>query len=58
MLVIEPRDPAAAYDNPFFCPDPARLKELEDYIWKLRSDGDSVGARITVTAGRPAGGPG
>src|ERR1700735_4040733 len=32
-LVLEPRDPPAAYDNPFFCPDPARVKELEDFIW-------------------------
>jgi chorismate synthase len=48
--VLEPREPAAAYENPFFCPDPARVPELEDYIWKLRSAGDSVGARITVRA--------
>ena len=55
-LVIEPREPAAAYDNPFFCPDPSRLQELEDYMWKLRSDGDSVGARLTVMArGVPVG---
>src|SRR5690606_27245193 len=38
------------------CPDPSRIKELEDYIWKLRSEGDSVGARLTVIArGLPAG---
>jgi chorismate synthase len=49
-LVLEPRDPAAAYDNPFFCPDPARIPELEDYIWKVRSAGDSVGAKLTVIA--------
>jgi len=55
-LVLEPKDPASAYDNPFFCPDPARLKELEDYIWKLRGEGDSVGARLTVIArGLPPG---
>jgi chorismate synthase len=55
-LVIEPRDPAAAYDNPFFCPDPSRLQELEDYIWKLRSEGESVGAKVTVVArGVPVG---
>jgi chorismate synthase len=55
-LVIDPVDPASAYANPFFCPDPARVKELEDYIWKLREDGDSVGARITVMAtGVPVG---
>src|SRR5712675_2134929 len=28
-LVIEPVDPAFAYQNPFFCPDPQRLAELE-----------------------------
>jgi chorismate synthase len=55
-LVLEPRDPDAAYENPFFCPDVSRLQELEDYIWKLRSDGDSVGAKITVIAkGVPVG---
>ena len=55
-LTLEPRDPAEAYRNPFFCPDASRLKELEDYIWKLRSDGDSVGAKLTVIArGVPVG---
>jgi len=55
-LVLEPCDPAEAYRNPFFCPDASRLKELEDYIWKLRSEGDSVGARVTLVAkGVPVG---
>ncbi|MFM1886066.1 MAG: hypothetical protein RL026_1223 [Pseudomonadota bacterium] len=49
-ILLEPRDPAAAYDNPFFSPDPARLQELEDYIWKIRGEGDSVGAKVTVLA--------
>jgi chorismate synthase len=49
-LVIAPRDPAAAYENPFFCPDPARLPELEQLLWDTRSAGDSVGARLTVCA--------
>src|SRR5258708_2888519 len=39
-----------AYQNPFFCPDPARIEELEQLMWKVRSDGDSVGARVTVIA--------
>jgi len=43
-------DAEAAYANPFFCADPSRLQELEDLIWKLRSDGDSIGGRVTVTA--------
>jgi chorismate synthase len=49
-LTLEARDPAFAYRNPFFCPDPARVAELEALIWKLRSEGDSIGARVTVIA--------
>jgi chorismate synthase len=48
--VIEPVKPESAYDNPFFCPDPARLKELEDLMWKIRGEGDSLGAKVTVIA--------
>jgi chorismate synthase len=49
-LALEPVNPAFAYENPFFCPDPARIEELEALLWKLRSDGDSIGARVTVIA--------
>jgi chorismate synthase len=49
-IVLEPVDPQAAYDNPFFCPDPARVQELEDFIWRIREAGDSIGARVTVVA--------
>src|SRR5882724_9008874 len=49
-LVLQPVDPASAYDNPFFCPDPSRIKELEEFIWRIREAGDSIGARVTVTA--------
>ena len=46
----------AVNENPFFCPDPARVKELEDLIWKIREEGDSIGAKVTVVAdGVPAG---
>jgi chorismate synthase len=48
--VLEAVDPASAYGNPFFCPDPARVAELEALIWKLREEGDSIGARVTVIA--------
>ncbi|WP_445158150.1 chorismate synthase [Halomonas sp. E14] len=37
-------------DNPFFCPDPARVPELEAFMDQLRRDQDSVGAKITVVA--------
>jgi chorismate synthase len=49
-LTLEAVDPPFAYQNPFFCPDPARVPELEALLWKLRSDGDSIGARVTVIA--------
>jgi chorismate synthase len=49
-IVIEPKSPAQAYENPFFCPDPSRIPELEDSIWRLREAGDSIGARVTVIA--------
>ncbi|HTT04737.1 MAG TPA: chorismate synthase [Steroidobacteraceae bacterium] len=55
-LRLDVRDAAFAYENPFFCPDPARVAELETLLWELRSAGDSVGARVTVCAeGVPTG---
>jgi chorismate synthase len=49
-LALEPRAVESAYDNPFFCPDPSRLEELETYMINLRREGDSVGARVNVVA--------
>jgi chorismate synthase len=49
-LTLEVKMPHAVDDNPFFCPDPVRVPELEDYVDALRKSGDSIGARITVTA--------
>jgi chorismate synthase len=39
-----------AYDNPFFCADPARIAELEQYMIELRRQEDSIGARVNVLA--------
>jgi chorismate synthase len=36
--------------NPFFCPDPARVAEMETYMADLNKRGDSIGARINVVA--------
>jgi chorismate synthase len=49
-LTLEAVDPAFAYQNPFFCPDPKRVPELEELIWQTREAGDSIGARVTVVA--------
>ncbi|WP_417331195.1 chorismate synthase [Halomonas cupida] len=55
-IEIELRDWDAVGTNPFFCPDPERLPELEAYMDQLRRDQDSVGAKITVVAeGLPPG---
>ena len=36
--------------NPFFCPDKSKVAELEAFMDALRKEGDSIGARINVTA--------
>jgi chorismate synthase len=40
----------AVEENPFFCPDPAKVPQLEQFMDELRKSGDSVGAKITVVA--------
>jgi len=46
----------AVEQNPFFCPDPALVPRLEDYMQALIKSGDSIGARINVVAsGLPPG---
>ncbi|MFT4615434.1 MAG: chorismate synthase [Bacteroidia bacterium] len=40
----------AVESNPFFCPDPDKLDELETYMADLNKRGDSIGARINVVA--------
>ncbi len=42
--------------NPFFCADPEKISELENFMDALRKDGDSIGAKINVIAtGVPVG---
>jgi chorismate synthase len=36
--------------NPFFCPDVAKVAEMEAFMDALRKSGDSVGARINIVA--------
>ncbi|MBB3190832.1 chorismate synthase [Halomonas cerina] len=49
-LTIDFKQWEAVGENPFFCPDPERVPELEAYMDQLRRDQDSAGARITVVA--------
>jgi chorismate synthase len=47
---IEFKDWEAVDQNPFFCPDPGKVEELEAYMDQLRKSGDSIGARVNVVA--------
>ena len=47
---LELKDWEAVERNPFFCPDPERIQELEDYVQNLRREGDSAGARVKILA--------
>ena len=44
------KDWAAVGANPFFAPDADMVPRLEEYMDRLRHDGDSVGAALTVVA--------
>jgi len=55
-IELELKDWSSVEDNPFFCPDPDRVPELEKYMDALRKDGNSIGARVNVVAsGMPVG---
>ena len=36
--------------NPFFFPDASKLEALDEYMRKLKKEGDSIGAKVTVVA--------
>ncbi|WP_024299993.1 chorismate synthase [Methylomicrobium lacus] len=49
-IKIDKLDWSVVNTNPFFCPDQARVPELEAYMDALRKEGESIGARINVVA--------
>ena len=49
-LSITSIDFSEVNQNPFFCPDKSLVPEIEKYIDLLRSEGDSVGAKIQINA--------
>ena len=49
-IAIDFKQWEAVEQNPFFCPDPDRVPELEAYMDQLRRDQDSVGAKVSVVA--------
>ncbi|MEA1081915.1 chorismate synthase [Marinobacter qingdaonensis] len=49
-IKVEKLDWDQVHQNPFFCPDPDKVAEMEAYMDALRKEGDSIGARINVVA--------
>ncbi len=49
-IKLECKDLAAVDSNPFFCPDPSRVAELEAFVEQIRREEDSIGARVNVLA--------
>lgn len=49
-IKIEQFDWDQVHQNPFFCPDVNKVPEMEDYMNKLRKEGNSIGAKISVVA--------
>ena len=49
-IAIQQVIPEEIEQNPFFCPDPDKVPEMEEYMAKLNKEGNSIGAKITVIA--------
>ncbi len=49
-VVADVLDWQTVENNPFFCPDPGKVPEMEAYMADLNKRGDSIGARINVVA--------
>ena len=55
-IALGASDLDAVKENPFFCAEPGRIPELENFMDELREQGDSIGAKISVLAsGVPVG---
>jgi chorismate synthase len=49
-IELQLQDWEAVEQNPFFCPQPDKVAELEAYMDALRKEGNSIGARVNVVA--------
>ena len=49
-LALNCVDLAYVDENPFFCADASRIEELEVFMEKLKLEGDSIGAKISILA--------
>jgi chorismate synthase len=49
-IALQAVDLASIDDNPFFCADPGKVRELEQFMDELREAGDSIGAKLSILA--------
>jgi chorismate synthase len=49
-IKLQATDLSIVDDNPFFCADPDRLEDLEEFMIAIRKAQDSIGAKISVVA--------
>ena len=49
-IELEAKDLGSIDDNAFFCADPSRIDELDQFMDELREQGDSIGAKISILA--------
>ncbi|WP_392566565.1 chorismate synthase [Utexia brackfieldae] len=49
-VTCELKDWRQVEQNPFFCPDEAKLSALDELMRTLKKQGDSVGAKVTLVA--------
>ncbi|KID03991.1 chorismate synthase [Hafnia alvei] len=49
-ISCEIKDWEQVEQNPFFCPDPSQLENLDGLMRALKKEGDSIGAKVTVVA--------
>ncbi|AWV45559.1 chorismate synthase [Hafnia alvei] len=49
-ITCEIKDWEQVEQNPFFCPDPSQLENLDELMRALKKEGDSIGAKVTVIA--------
>lgn len=49
-IELEAKDLTITNDNPFFCADPDKLSQLDEYMRDLKKSGDSIGAKVSVVA--------
>ena len=49
-ISCEIKDWEQVEQNPFFCPDPSQLENLDELMRALKKEGDSIWAKVTVVA--------